>query len=349
MLSMSESAASGKALTDKQGDLACRLILKYQKQLASLGINVTPVETPEYRIPLRVIDRRRILLLEPDHISLQFPYDTKLIDDIRDLSKMSHGAWVFHQAEKIWKISITEMNIIAVGGFAKIHNFEIDSEFLKLEQVVVDCESIPYAIELQFNGDELSITNAAPSLVSYINAHVGGFGKDNIMRLVDNAGRLGYTVNKQIQEIINRSHSCSVLGMMVNQQTKLTPVPDDVTFTDVLEYSMLSERLPIYVYEPDRSDKLLKNFVEKYFTTDEILILTSKHTTPDIAGKRIIYFNKYNINWEHPIPLLLSGAGMMHGGDKTILLQRAEKVVYFAAEVYNQNSNNRTKAKSIDK
>jgi hypothetical protein len=28
----------------------------------------------------------------------------------------------------------------------------------------------------------------------------------------------------------------------------------------------------------------------------------------------------------------------MHGGEKTMLLQRAEKVVYFAADVYN-NSN----------
>jgi hypothetical protein len=28
----------------------------------------------------------------------------------------------------------------------------------------------------------------------------------------------------------------------------------------------------------------------------------------------------------------------MHGGDKTMLLQRAEKVVYFAAEVYNNNN-----------
>ena len=39
--------------------------------------------------------------------------------------------------------------------------------------------------------------------------------------------------------------------------------------------------------------------------------------------------------WDQPVPLLISGQGMMHGGEKTLLLQRAEKVVYFAAEVYN--------------
>jgi hypothetical protein len=39
--------------------------------------------------------------------------------------------------------------------------------------------------------------------------------------------------------------------------------------------------------------------------------------------------------WDQPIPLLVSGQGMMHGGEKTLLLQRAEKVVYFATEVYN--------------
>jgi len=32
---------------------------------------------------------------------------------------------------------------------------------------------------------------------------------------------------------------------------------------------------------------------------------------------------------------LVTSAGMMHGAEKTLLLQRAEKVVFFAAEVYN--------------
>jgi len=33
--------------------------------------------------------------------------------------------------------------------------------------------------------------------------------------------------------------------------------------------------------------------------------------------------------------LLVSGAGMLHGGDRQIWIQTAEKVVYFAKDVYN--------------
>jgi hypothetical protein len=40
------------------------------------------------------------------------------------------------------------------------------------------------------------------------------------------------------------------------------------------------------------------------------------------------------------IPLLVSTAGMMYGGDRQLWLQTAEKIVYFSAEVYNKNKNN---------
>jgi hypothetical protein len=36
------------------------------------------------------------------------------------------------------------------------------------------------------------------------------------------------------------------------------------------------------------------------------------------------------------IGLLISSAGMMFGGDKTLMVQNSEKVVYCAAEVYNK-------------
>jgi hypothetical protein len=37
---------------------------------------------------------------------------------------------------------------------------------------------------------------------------------------------------------------------------------------------------------------------------------------------------------ENTIPLLVSTQGMMFGGEKSLLLQRAEKVVFFAEDVY---------------
>jgi hypothetical protein len=42
--------------------------------------------------------------------------------------------------------------------------------------------------------------------------------------------------------------------------------------------------------------------------------------------------------WDKKIPLLISGVGIMHGGEKTMLLQRSEKRIFFASEVYRQGT-----------
>ena len=44
------------------------------------------------------------------------------------------------------------------------------------------------------------------------------------------------------------------------------------------------------------------------------------------------------------IPLVISSAGMVFGGDKQLMIQRAEKIVYCAQDVYNKKT---TKLKSL--
>jgi hypothetical protein len=47
-------------------------------------------------------------------------------------------------------------------------------------------------------------------------------------------------------------------------------------------------------------------------------------------------------NLEH-ITILISSAGMVFGGDKQLMLQRAEKIVYCVEDVYNKKSPGRVK------
>ena len=117
--SMSETTQSGRSLTDRQAELAIKLVLKYRKQLEKQNIDVSPVETPSFRLGIRQIDRRRLLYVNNNKIVLQFPYDTKLINDIRELAKLSQGAWGFDNDKRAWCLAITEANVIAANGFAK--------------------------------------------------------------------------------------------------------------------------------------------------------------------------------------------------------------------------------------
>jgi hypothetical protein len=334
--SMSNAASSGKPLTDRQAELACKIVLKYRKQLASRSIDVTPIENPQFRLGIRTIDRRRILRIEDDLIVLHFPYDVKLIDDIRELTKLSEGRWEFDGNTKTWKVGLTETNTIAVNGFAQNYQFEISTEFIELVRLINNCEETEYKIELT-NNNGLSITNAANSLIEYINNWCG-FDSSSIDLLVDHAPILGYTVDKEIEEHVVSKYSPRIYNLMTAQETKFSPTVHDDVAKDIIDYADITNRYPIYVYEPDLSGRLLNSFVNLNFKSDEIYHAKDVKKELITEGKKVIYFNKFSANWIQPIPLLISGQGMMHGGDKSILLQRAKKVVYFATEVYNNNT-----------
>jgi hypothetical protein len=333
--SMSQAVQSGKSLTDKQADLAVKIILKYRKQLTARNVDVSPVENPKFRLGIREIDRRRLAYIDSTDIVLQFPYDTKLIDGIRDLSKLSQGRWGFDGNSKSWKLGITEMNVVAAHGFASNNQFEIDSEFTQLLKLVEECEAIEYSIELIPTDNGYTITNAHPGLLEYIENNCGGFDKSNLVSLVDNSDILGYTVSQEIVEQMTSAKSARVTNLMIRQQSRFTAnYTDETILTDIVEYAHATNRWPIYVYEPDLSDRLYDKFVARYFEQEEIHKIRDTKTQPR-TDARVIFFHKYSPKWENRIPLLISSAGIMHGGEKTMLLQRAEKVVYFAADVYN--------------
>jgi len=334
LASMSAATQSGRALTDRQAELALKIIQKYQKQLEKLEIDIKPINSPQYRLGIRQIDRRKMLYIDKDLIVLQFPYDTKLIDNLRDLAKISQGSWRFASEPKAWRLAITETNVIAANGFAENHQFEISEEFKTYLQEVVRCEQVPYAIQLVKTDTGLTIQNAPHSLTDAID-NFCGFDSSNLDTLVDNCAIYGYTVAQDILDLIVDKHNPRICNLMTEQEFKFKPDSDPSVYQDLIKYAETTGRCPIYVYEPDLSGRLYKSFVEQYFDSDDVYRTTQLKPESVTVHKKVIYFHKYTSAWNQPIPLLVSGQGMMHGGEKTLLLQRAEKIIYFATEVYN--------------
>jgi hypothetical protein len=327
--SMSQATQSGRALTDKQAELAVKIVIKYRKQLERQDIDVSPVENPSFRLGIRQIDRRRLLYIEDNSIVLKFPYDTTLINDLRDLAKISQGRWRFDAANRSWVLALTETNVVAASGFAHNHQFEIAPEFIKYMQAVEACEQQSYEIKLVELNGEYTILNAARTLIESVN------NWHDADLLIDNSALYAYTVDEVLFLDVAAKYGPRVANLMTAQESKFAPSSDESVFQDIIRYANIVGRYPIYVYEPDMSERLLKNFVYNFFEQHEVhQAKTLKHDT-SVKNKKIIYFNKFTANWDQPVPLLISGQGMMHGGDKTILLQQAEKVVYFATEVYN--------------
>jgi len=336
--SLAEQTVGGKGYTDRQAQLATQLVLKYERQLFKKGIDVTPVRTPEYRIPLRELDRTSRVWIEDGVIKLRFPYDLKLVDTVRDISKLSQGSFKFNRDKKHHEADLTEWNLNWIHAFSVQHNFEIDQTVHDIMALVIAAEKEPYAITLGYKADGLCITNAESSLVEYIEEKQGGFALENILTLSDLAPVLGYTVDKQIEEDVIASLGTRFWSLCANRQLKVDTMTNSNLVPEVVNYARLTNRFPIYIYEPDLSGRLLTEF-NKFFP-GAVMTLDNKVMDTNITEDiKIVYTTKIpRTPLAGRIPLMISSAGMLYGGDRQLWIQAAEKVVYFSKDVYNKNT-----------
>ncbi len=339
LTSMSDATSQGKALTEKQGELLCKILLKYKRQLATKSIDVDPVEKPVWRVPLRKMDYTQSLSIENDKIILKFPYNTKLIESLREFKNASQGRCYFDNDAKVWNIALTEFNINWTHTWAKTNGFQIDPEVERLNNIVLAVEAIPHAIELVYDTNGLDISNCPDSLREYVEEKLGGFGHNNLLKLVDYAGVLGYTINSDLENALIQEYGPRFLTLAKNREVKINPqskvASDD--FFSVVEYAVKVDRLPVIIFEPDLSGKLLQRLKEVSSENDILEVKNGKIADVN-PGHKFIYTIKPVANLEK-IPLLISSAGMIFGSTKSVMVQQAEKIVYVAADVYqSQNS-----------
>lgn len=335
--SLAEQTLANKGYTDKQAKLAAELVLKYERQLFKLGVDVTPVKTPEYRLPIREIDRSTKVWIEDGLIKLKFPYDVKLIDAVRDAGKESKGSFKFNRDKKYHEAELTEWNLNWIYGFAQQNHFEVEQPVHDLMKLITEAEKTSYKLELVYQDDRLAITNAESSLVEYINDNLGGFELENILTLSDYAPVLGYTVHSDISNDVIRNFSNRFWSLCANRQLKVDSLTNSNLIPEVVSYAKLTNRFPIFVYEPDLSGRLKTEF-NKFFP-GAMMTLDNKVMDTDITDDvKVVYTSKIPKVQVSRIPLLVSSAGMLYGGDRQMWIQSAEKVVYFTKDVYNKTT-----------
>ena len=273
-------------------------------------------------------------------LCVKFPYNQNLIEQIRIFGKSSMGRSRWNPDKKIWQIALTEYNINWLNTFAQMNNFEIDPAVTGMVEQIAQVEQSEYKICLTVDNGNLVIENATDSLLQHVQEHVGDLHPDNLLKLIDYSGVLGYTVDEAIAEAVATEYGYRFLHLITNRELKLDPTTMLVenNFDSIFDYAITINRLPVYVYEADLSGKLLKNIQDR-FNEGEYFIYAKDTSVPD--GAKVVYITK---PVREPIPLLVSSAGMIYGGEKELMIQRAEKIVYCAAEVYNKKGNSGVKS-----
>lgn len=305
--------------TPKQVDLAAKIITKYRRQLAKHAISVEPVEQGSVtcKLPLRNIDYRRILKVEDDEIRAFFPFDQKLIEQLRGFARdNSHGTVAWNQTDRYWKIALTDYNIMwAYNNLVVQNKFGTNTEFNDLLEL---CNSVEYNVpHLTLRDNEMVFVNAPSSLTNYIAENVGTVDMTNITRLIDLSGICKYNVDESLLTACvpdTVSHE-----FMLNSWIE---VSESDRLVDIVRYIEHVDRFPIVIYQ-NAGEGLINWF--KDFTGLEV------YSEPQSDKRRYILEvgTKLHKKTLDTYPVLITSNGLIRGGSiRQGLFQRAEKTIF---------------------
>jgi hypothetical protein len=296
--SMADQTLGGKAYTDKQSELAKKIVTKYRKQLSQLAVPVyLPEQVTKFRLGIRQIDRSKNIKLIDNKFEIKFPFDTKLIEAIKKQASLGQGTVEFNSDIRVWYMALTESNLNWIIAISEIYQFNIDSGVLELYDKLMAVEKQEYKIELIENAQGFEITNAARSLIDYIQNRLGGFGPDNFLMLVDNSQVLGYEISLPLLQRLKNEYR-QFYFLIKNRKLKRNK--KNTTLEQLLEYARVVNRLPVYIYDTGLPK----------VDSDEIKYLSANKPI-DIVPK-----------------LIISHSDLMIGSKKQSWLTNAEKVFY---------------------
>ena len=336
--SLAAQTIRGVALTDRQALLAHKLVVKYKRQLATHGIDTGfHDEDAKFRMSTRAVDRSRTISYShlQSCIVIRFPYDDALINIMREGTKNVPGELKFDHTLRAWVAEMTEARIIWIQLLVDNYQFEIDDIVSEYAAEIRNFQKQHFNIELTVGNKSLEISNAADSLMSYINENLNGFDFDNLLKLVDYSNVLEYTVDPGINQALANQYSETVHKLLTNNTSHI-PLTTPDCLEDIFQYAEITNRWPVYVYENNQTagkDTLAQ--LKNYFKEDEILSVGPRQKTMDPTGYRCVYITNWQPSWPNRIPLLITLTAMMAGPRKQQIIQRSEKVVYCTGVVYN--------------
>ena len=157
-------------LTDRQLDLAKKIIFKYQRQLLNIDIQL-PLTIDELtaRHQVRIIDRSRTLAFnaEDKKLILKFPYDPKKISILHEYTANSAGRSEWNNINKQWELDYTEGNLATVLDMFKHDDLKVDDA---IEPVIFDMlnaskKDLP---TFAMSDTKMELINCHPSVSEYL-------------------------------------------------------------------------------------------------------------------------------------------------------------------------------------
>lgn len=335
--SFAAQISDGLAFTDRQAELAHKIVVKYKKQLAQRGVELGTIEqTPVYRNPIRTVDRSRKIKVVGNSVHLLFPYNPEIIDHIRQSGSGVAGSLEFDRSQRLWIGRITEPRALWLTELVDKYQFAADETFLTLVDRIKNCQDTDFGIRLVKSSNGFKIENAADSLMEYVNENFGHISHANILDVMDSSSILGFTVDEHVKNQIIGALDPKVQKLILEKQLHM-PLATKDNLESIFYYAQLVGRDPLFVYDPmadEPSRSVIFGALKEKFGQD-LLVVGNRQRKLEMDGARCVYITNWQPSWQMKIPLLISLTGMMIGPRKQQILQNSDKVVYMTDVVYN--------------
>jgi hypothetical protein len=325
-----------RALTDRQAELLLKLIDKYSRQLRALGVDnghVLDPNTREYRLGIRQVERTFTIERDGDDIVVRFPYVQRLIDYIRAGRRNLDGRCEWDPDRKVWRFGLTESTLSFVMVLATTEKFEVDPGLIELFTELGRVEEQGYRIELVESDDGYTITNAASSLQDYVNEHLGGFGRDNLIALADNAPMLGYDISQSLHERLCSEHDASFVRLLASHRNNVDP--ESISISDIYRYALATKRFPVLVYAPTPDEKTLDEILSGgIISGDQIFQSSRRGSNRFDPDQHLVYYTNVLDRISHVTAALkVSFQNMTFGANRLRWLNSPGKIVYYCTEL----------------
>jgi hypothetical protein len=203
-------------------------------------------------------------------------------------------------------------------------------------QEINQVEQQGFSIELTTDQGQLKINNAPDSMLEYINNNVGEICFDNLVPLCDLSSTLGYSIDQGLQRYLETQYGSDIKDLL-SERLVIYENHDFVKTLEVIKrYATLTDRFPLVIYETDLSQRWLEA-AKKCFEESKIFQIKSDKDKNHIDDRAQVIHTIRPLTHRHlaKVPLMISTSGMIVGGDRQMMVQCAEKVVYVSVGVYN--------------
>lgn len=240
-------------LTDRQVDLARKIITKYRRQFLAIGIALPENDSDlELRHPVRTIDRVKYLAHDIDNkqIKLKFPYDPKKVSALHDYSNNSAGQCEWDNASRHWTFDLTEGNIAKMLELFQQEDLCIDESLTDIvtDVLTANNEQLP---RFSINNKELKLYNCHPRVHEYLNElNWDARQIDKLAYWVSQASALGLHIDNSVIDTLMSQYSDDVVNIIINRKVTMPSnnMPEGPWYNALLKANDVLQDYPWVLY-----------------------------------------------------------------------------------------------------